>query len=552
MRGLGLLFLLALLACPTCAFAGSVATQEKVLERAGLKTDADSLLAFFRKRTLADSDRPKIAELVKQLGSSNYRVREHAMTELVARGPVVNEFLRAALEASDLEIARRVERCLQRIAERDVPVNVPAAAVRVLADRKPKEAVEVIVAYLPFADNDAVIDESRELLAQLGMPEGKLHPSLVAALADAHPARRAAAGETLCKVTLKEQRPAIGKLLEDRDAQVRFRVARALVLASREKTPLPTLIASIPELPLNLAWQAEDFLLRVAAGQQPPTVALGNDPASRAKCRDAWQAWWKTKGDKVDLAKLEDVQKLLGYTLVVLLDQGRIVELDAENQPRWQLDNLVFPLDAQLIGDDRVLIAEYHANRVSERDLKGQIKWQKQIVGPLACQRLPNGSTFIATDSQLLEYDKDDKETVNITMPGEGRTIMKAMKLPSGEIAMLTADARVVRMDATGKELHSFQVNLGMRLFGGRIHMLPNGRTLVPHNMEDKVVEYDGNGKAVWEVNCDKPVAAVRLPNGNTIVTSMNPATGAVEYDRAGAEVWSYRSNTRVTRALRR
>ncbi len=551
MRGLGLLLLLAAVAASP-ARAGSVVVQEKLLERAGLKTDADSLLAFFRKRTLADRDRPQVVELVKQLGSSSYRIREHAMNELVAKGPVANEFLRAALDASDLEIARRVERCLQRIAERDVPPGAPAAAVRVLADRKPKEAVAVVLAYLPFADNDAVIEESRELLAQLGMPDGKLHPLLVEALTDAHAARRAVAGETLCKVALKEQKAAITKLLDDRDAQVRFRVARALVATARDKTALPTLIATIPDLPLNLAWQAEDFLLRVAAAQQPPAVALGNDPASRAKCRDAWQAWWKTKGDKVDLAKLEDVPKTLGYTMVVLLDQGRIVELDAENQPRWQMDNLVFPLDAQLIGDDRLLVAEYHANRVSERDLKGQIKWQRQVVGPLACQRLPNGSTFIATDSQLLEYDKDDKETVNITMPGDGRTIMKAMKLPSGEIAMLTADARVVRLDATGKELHSFQVNLGMRLFGGRVHMLPNGRTLVPHNLEDKVVEYDGNGKAVWEVACDKPVAAVRLPSGNTIVTSMNPATGAVEYDRAGAEVWSYRSNTRVTRALRR
>ena len=41
----------------------------------------------------------------------------------------------------------------------------------------------------------------------------------------------------------------------------------------------------------------------------------------------------------------------------------------------------------------------------------------------------------------------------------------------------------------------------------------------------------------------------VRLPNGNTLVTTM--ARGAVEFDRNGQEVWTYRSTTRVTRALR-
>jgi len=74
----------------------------------------------------------------------------------------------------------------------------------------------------------------------------------------------------------------------------------------------------------------------------------------------------------------------------------------------------------------------------------------------------------------------------------------------------------------------------------------------VPHHSEDKVIEYDGQGKVVWEVAIERPVSAMRLPNGNTLATSINPAIGAVEFDRAGNEVWHYRTNTRVTRAIRR
>jgi outer membrane protein assembly factor BamB len=123
--------------------------------------------------------------------------------------------------------------------------------------------------------------------------------------------------------------------------------------------------------------------------------------------------------------------------------------------------------------------------------------------------------------------------------------------LANGDVVCLTTAPRVVRLDAHRKEVKTFPVNLANRLFGGRIHMLPNGRVLVPHNLENKVVEYDASGKAVWEVSIEQPIAAMRLPNGNTLVTTMTQ-NRAVEFNRSGTEVWQFRSDTRVTRALRR
>jgi len=154
----------------------------------------------------------------------------------------------------------------------------------------------------------------------------------------------------------------------------------------------------------------------------------------------------------------------------------------------------------------------------------------------------------------LLEFDKNNQEVLNVTLSTDQQYIMKAMKLPNGEIACMLADARIVRFSAAGKELHSFPIPLGMRLFGGRVHMLPNGRVVVPHHAEGKVVEYDAKGKVVWEAEFEQPIAATRLANGNTMITSMNPQIGAVEVNRAGRHLWSYQhaSNTRVTRAIKR
>jgi hypothetical protein len=126
------------------------------------------------------------------------------------------------------------------------------------------------------------------------------------------------------------------------------------------------------------------------------------------------------------------------------------------------------------------------------------------------------------------------------------------MKLANGDIACLTSRMRVVRMDATGKEINSIPIQLGQLVFGGRIHMLPTGRVLVPQHMEHKVVEYDTTGKVIWEAKVQQPIAAWRLPNGNTLVTSMSEQR-AIELDRDGHEVWTYRGDkTRVTRAYRR
>jgi outer membrane protein assembly factor BamB len=220
---------------------------------------------------------------------------------------------------------------------------------------------------------------------------------------------------------------------------------------------------------------------------------------------------------------------------------------------RWEVKGLQFPLDVQYLPNDRILVAEYHGPRVTERDVKtGEVRWQHNVgSGPLVAQRLNNGNTFIATEGQLLEVDRKGNQVFTYSFPN-GQRIMKAMKLPTDEMVTLTADARVTRLDKHGKEMSSFQVDLGTRLFGGRIYMTPNGRVLVPHNAENKVVEYDSTGKVIWQVQVEQPIAATRLPNGNTLVTSMT-LNKAMEFDPSGAEIWSYGvNNTRVTRAVRR
>jgi outer membrane protein assembly factor BamB len=110
-----------------------------------------------------------------------------------------------------------------------------------------------------------------------------------------------------------------------------------------------------------------------------------------------------------------------------------------------------------------------------------------------------------------------------------------------------------VRLTPAGrgfKEVKSWSVQV--RTSGGRLDVLSNGHVLIPEKDNNRVVEYDADGQSVREVSIEQPIAAVRLPNGNTIVTLMQQQS-AVEVDRTGKKVWEFKTpGSRVTRALRR
>lgn len=534
---------------------GPVQVDEQILTAARLQTDGPSLLRFFRDRSLTENEQIKIGALIQRLGSNSFREREQAMTALIQRGPVIIELLRPALTNTDLEIASRAERCLQRIRENDFPPHVPAAAARLVRERKPAGAVEVLLTYLPFADNENVADEVRTTLAALALHNGKADPALLQALKSRTPVVRAAAGEALIRAAANRYKDEVRPLLKDSEPLVKLRVAMALA-STGERSAVPVIIDLLPQLAQVQAWQAEDVLLRLTSKDNPPPqVSLGKSAEERKRAQAAWSDWWQAHAKTVNLAQLKDRPKMRGHTIVLLLDAGKALELGQNNQVRWEVDDLGFPLDIQIVeenGGVHLLAAEYHASRVSIRDLTGKITWQKPVVGPLVAQRLANHNTFIATDSELFEIDRNDNRVFTYSFPN-GERIMKATKTADGQVVCLTDAARLVWLQSQGgetKEVKAFPLQLGKRLFGGRLYLTPTGGVLVPHNAENKVAEYGPDGKEVWKVEIEEPIAAVRLPNGNTLVTTMNQ-NRAVEFDRAGQEVWEYRTNTRVTRALR-
>jgi HEAT repeat protein len=497
-------------------------------------TDGPALLAVLKKRTLTPEEREKAQAAITRLGDKSYAVREKAVVEVVARGRVMLPMLREAIKTSALEVVQRAQRCIQRI-EAEPANRLPGAALRLLGLRKPAGAAETILAYLPFAEEDNLADV-HTAMARVAQRDGKPDPAMVRALEDKLSFVRAAAGEALALGGGPDALPAVRKLLEDDDKTVRLRVGMAL--APRDARAVPVLIAMIPESPAEQAWQVHDFLAQMAGEKAPPPPQ--DNAESRKTAGAAWATWWKENAEKADLTKLASTQgggAWLGYTLIVEHSTGKIMELGRDRKPRWSFQGTQNPTDAVVVSNNRVVVAEYGGRKVSERDLKGNIIWQKQLnANPHNVQRLPNGNTIVATNIQILELDRTGKELYSIRNQQFG--FVGGYKTRNGQIVTISQNGVCAYFDTTGKQLNSFQTNRG----NAWMDLQANGRILLATNGGNQIAEYSPDGKLLLSLTVQQVSTVTGLPNGNLLVTS-NSLGRVQEMDRKGRVIWEYRAN---------
>jgi HEAT repeat protein len=514
--------------------------------------NGERLTEELRKRTLTEERRKKGETLIRQLGDGDFTVRQKAEAEIRAMGTPILAMLRKAVESGDLEVRRRARACLFDM-EGDKTLPLSPVVPRLVALRKPAGGAEALLAYLPFADDEGTAAEVQRALNAVAFADGKPLPAVVRALADAVGIRRAAAAEALCLGGDTDHLPAARKLLSDADPAVRLKVALSLA-GSRQREAVPVLIALIGEMPSAQSSAAEEYLHRVAGDRAPADLPSGDgeDNANRKKRHTAWADWWKANGERVALVDrypASAAERYHGYTLLVQIQTNSVVELGTDHKPRWQLNGLLGPQDAEVVGPDRVLVAEHNGQRVTERNLRGDILWQKQIPTgwPIRVQRLRNGHTFIVCRNMLLEVDRAGREVYSINRPAND--VVMARKMRDGQIVCVSTQRACQRLDTTGKEIKSFPLQMVMQ---NGVDILPNGHVLMSVTWTNKVQEYDADGKVVWDVNVMQPLALCRLPNGHTLVSVNQWPTKLVEVDPAGKQVNEVPLSTYAYRLRRR
>ncbi len=562
-----------------------------LLEQGDLKTDANSLLSYLRAHSSED-DLKRIDALIPQLGHKDFAQRQDASKRLVAVGPPALPALRKAAKDEDKEIARRATECVTAV-ERDGGSGRPLAVVRLLLKQRAKGAAEALVRYLPFAAYDPDLEEEiwfglDALTVQQMMPD----PALVKALTDANPSRRALAACIVGRRGSNAQHDDVRKLLDDAEPQVRLRAAQGL-LGAQDKGGVPTLTALLVDAPVDVAWQAEELLHWLAGADAPaPTVGRG-EAATRKECHKAWQVWWQANGAKVDVAALDKEPRRPG--LILLCDGGKGHEngsvwvIGCNGRTRWQLDKLAHPVEARLLANNRVLIAECpgagqgEKRGVTERDLNGAIRWQyKKLTSPVTCQRLANGNTFIGeAECAFAEVTADGVEVYTAERfrqlaPNVHEEIFhRPRKLANGNVLFASNDPKKGLGYCSEWDPTTGAIATRNAIYGAKslqedwsIEALPGGRFLLagvhhtdgappPNNAPPGVREIGALGNKVWHYAMPSAFQATRLRNGNTLVAGdgqvveiLQDGTAWMEYGGTHPKfrvVWETLSERRLT-----
>jgi hypothetical protein len=192
-----------------------------------------------------------------------------------------------------------------------------------------------------------------------------------------------------------------------------------------------------------------------------------------------------------------------------------------------------------LRGPYACLIAEHAHDRVALLNERGEVVWDYSVPHPQDVWMLPNGNILTTWYQGVREVTRDRKTVWEYTTatPNE---IPNCQPLPDGNVLIgIVGECRLIEVNRRGEVIHEVRLSTTEQKPHSQFRMCrktPSGTYLVPFTAEGAVREYDVTGAVLREFPpAPTPVAALRLPNGNTLVS----AGGAVtEYDAADQIVW--------------
>jgi hypothetical protein len=183
----------------------------------------------------------------------------------------------------------------------------------------------------------------------------------------------------------------------------------------------------------------------------------------------------------------------------------------------------------------------------------GKIVWQYSI--PMKAERggiqefddatlLPDGNVLFSRMSGAGIVSPDKKLVWDYRAP-VGTEVHSAQYLGNDRVLIMRnghpAQAMIINT-ATNEVEKTIPIPTTTKAIHGQfrhVRMTAAGTILVPHLGEGKVVEYDLTGKVVWSVAAPNPWSAVRLDNGNTLITG-DARAYVREVNPAGQTVWQF------------
>ena len=145
------------------------------------------------------------------------------------------------------------------------------------------------------------------------------------------------------------------------------------------------------------------------------------------------------------------------------------------------------------------------------------------------------GAGLVTPEKKLLwNYDAPPGTEIHVVQPlGLDRVLLVQNGSPAKLFIIEIATGKVVKELALPTP-HPGKPHLQFR----RVRLTRAGTFLAAHLDADKVVEYDRDGHELWSFATPGPWTAVRLKNGNTLITSY--PSSLLEVNPKGEVVWSF------------
>jgi hypothetical protein len=196
----------------------------------------------------------------------------------------------------------------------------------------------------------------------------------------------------------------------------------------------------------------------------------------------------------------------------------------------------------------RFACTDYTAGKVFIVDADGKVEWEYATGQCNDLWALPNGNLLFNTGHGVREVTRQKAVVFNYESSSE---IYACQRLPNGNTFVGECNAgRLLEVAPDGKVVKEIHLLLAGK-DGGHLYMrnarqLANGNYLVAHYGEQVVREYDSQGGKVREIPAPGgPHSVVRLPSGNTLIAcgDMSGGQHVVEVNKEGGTVWEVKAD---------
>ena len=469
-----------------------------------------------------NDDREKLHGLIKKLGDADAETREaasdgHHRHGQEGRPHAAPGRRRPATPASAPSPPSASRRSTRTTRGRCPP---PRRACSPCAG--PRGPSPALVAYLPFAESPDMQAQIVEILAAIGCPAGKADPALVKALGDAVAVRRACVGRRAVQGQGHGPAPRAARSCSTtRTAQVVLRTACGLA-SMGQKESIPALIGLLKDLPIEQAWDVEEFLDRIA-GDKAPAVTLTADAAGRAKAVEAWNKWWKEngKGDRPRQARPRPAASRGVYLVVEQLQPSRrhAAASSRSIRPARSAGRSAASTSPTTPRCSATATSSSSSRRTASPSATAPARSSAWTATTARCST-PSGSATAtpsspaATSCMVL----DPKGTPGLHAPLLRQHHPRRPPLPRRQHGLRLAHGHYVKLDAAGKQIKSMNLNWsGRSAVGADIAARRPGRAVATRPATSSPSSTP-DGKLNWEVL--GPRAPQPRPDGRRATSS--------------------------------